>query len=98
MDERHDTPCGQAIKKLCQRAHQIYGENEYQNIANISVSHWYNLRASTGYKKQRRSFEKTQSKKCSIGDRKKPRPNGEPGYIRIDTVHQGDQDKKRRLS
>jgi transposase InsO family protein len=29
----------------------------------------------------------------AIGERKKPEPNGEPGYIRIDTVHQGDLDK-----
>ncbi len=32
-------------------------------------------------------------KKSSIGERRKPQPNGKPGYIRIDTVHQGDQDK-----
>jgi len=25
----------------------------------------------------------------------KPRANGEPGFIRIDTVHQGDQDKQK---
>jgi hypothetical protein len=28
----------------------------------------------------------------SIGERRKPEPRGRPGYIRIDTVHQGDQD------
>jgi len=27
-----------------------------------------------------------------IGERRKPRPQGSPGYLRIDTVHQGDQD------
>ena len=95
MDERHDTPCGQAIKKLCERAYQIYDETEYRSLANISVSHLYNLRASTGYKKQRRTFEKTRPKKSDIGERRKPQPNGKPGYIRIDTVHQGDQDKQK---
>jgi hypothetical protein len=25
-----------------------------------------------------------------IGERKKPAPNGQPGFLRIDTVHQGD--------
>jgi len=95
MDEQHDMPCGQAVKKLCERAYQIYDETEYKNLVNISVSHLYNLRASTGYKKQRRTFEKTKSKKCSIGERRKPEPNGKPGYIRIDTVHQGDQDKQK---
>jgi transposase InsO family protein len=29
----------------------------------------------------------------AIGERRKPHPEGKPGYIRIDTVHQGDQDK-----
>lgn len=95
MDERHDTPCGQAVKKLMERAYQIYGETGYQNLSNISVAHLYNLRGSNGYKKQRRTFEKTKSKKCDIGERKKPQPNGKPGYIRIDTVHQGDQDKQK---
>ena len=26
----------------------------------------------------------------AIGQRRKPQPNGKPGYIRVDTVHQGD--------
>ena len=95
MDQQHDTPCGQAVKKLCERAYQIYDETEYENLVNISVAHLYNLRASTGYKKQRRSFEKTKPKKSSIGERRKPHPNGQPGFIRIDTVHQGDQDKQK---
>lgn len=95
LDEQHDTPCGQAVKKLCERAHEIYDETEYQNLVGISVSHIYNLRGTSGYQKQRRIFEKTKSKKCSIGERRKPEPNGKPGYIRIDTVHQGDQDKQK---
>ena len=33
MDERHDTPCGPAIKKLCERAYQIYGEANYDTLA-----------------------------------------------------------------
>jgi hypothetical protein len=28
----------------------------------------------------------------TIGERRKPDPQGRPGYLRIDTVHQGDQD------
>lgn len=95
MDERHETPCGQAIKKLCERAHKIFEEDEYSNLSTISVSHLYNLRRSTSYSRQRRHFEKTKSKPSSIGERRKPQPNKQPGYIRIDTVHQGDLDKKK---
>jgi len=92
-DEQHETPCGHAIKKICERAYHVFGETEYERLAAISVSHVYNLRASTGYQRQRRHFEKTNPRQVSIGERRKPQPNGQPGYIRIDTVHQGDLDK-----
>lgn len=93
MDERHDTPSGPAVKKLCERAFELFGEEDYAYLTGISVSHLYNLRHSTGYQKRRRYFEKTRANKgATIGERRKPVPNGEPGYIRIDTVHQGDLD------
>lgn len=93
MDTRHDSPCGHVIKKLCERACEVYGEQEYTNLATISVSHLYNLRHSSTYTNQRRHFEKTRPKASNIGERRKPQAEGLPGYIRIDTVHQGDQDK-----
>ncbi len=92
MDERHETPCGQAIKKLCERAHEVFDEEGYAVLSGISVSHLYNLRKSIPYTRQRRHFEKTQSRKSNIAERRKPQPNNEPGYIRIDSVHQGDLD------
>jgi transposase InsO family protein len=95
MDERHETPCGPAVKKLCERAYAVFGQKEYQRLATVSVSHLYNLRQSTAYTRQRRHFEKTRPKVSSIGERRKPRPDGKPGYIRIDTVHQGDQDRQK---
>ena len=95
MDERHDTPCGPAVKKLCERAFEVFGQMEYAALASISVSHLYNLRKSNSYTRQRHHFEKTRSKRSSIGERRKPRPDGKPGYIRIDTVHQGDLDKRK---
>ena len=95
MDERHGTPCGPAVKKLCERAYRVFGQVEYERLATISVSHLYNLRRSTTYTRQRRHLQKTRPKASNIGERRKPRPDGKPGYIRIDTVHQGDQDKKK---
>ena len=92
MDERYDTPSGAVIKKLCERAFSVFDETEYENIANISVSHLYNIRSSSDYQKQRRTFEKTKSRQVAIGERRKPNAMGKPGYIRVDTVHQGDQD------
>ena len=91
-DEIHFVRNGAAIKKICERAYQIYGQTEYERLANISVSHLYNLRQSKSYQNVRRHFEKTKSRKSAIGIRKKPNPFGSPGYLRIDTVHQGDLD------
>src|SRR4030066_2521001 len=44
MDERHDTACGPAVKKLGERACTVFGETDYEHLAAISVSHLYNLR------------------------------------------------------
>ena len=96
-DELHDTPCGHAVKKLCERAHELFDDQAYQRLTEISVSHLYNLRASNRYKRQRQTFSKTKSRQVAIGERRKPYPEGKPGYIRIDTVHQGDQDKVKGL-
>jgi len=92
MDERHETPCGPVLKKLCERACEVHGETHYAALAGISVSHLYNLRKSKVYTRKRRHFEKTRPKSSKIGERRKPQPNGRPGFIRIDTVHQGDLD------
>jgi len=93
MDKRHDTPNGFMVKKLCERAFNEFNEIDYERLSRISMSHIYNLRKSSAYKNQRHNYEKTKSNKCvHIGERRKPLANGRPGYIRIDTVHQGDYD------
>jgi hypothetical protein len=61
-------------------------------LAKLSSSHLYNLRKSTGYQRLRVSFTKTHPECNSIGMRKAPSPNGRAGFVRIDSVHQGDED------
>ncbi len=95
LDTLHGTLSGPATKKLCERAYYIYGQEEYQNLSEISVSHLYNLRHSAGYLRDRRQFTKTRATNVKIGERRKPDPKGKPGTIRIDTVHQGDLDGKK---
>ena len=92
MDERHGTLSGPATKKLMERAVKIYGEEKYAVLSGISVSHLYNLRGGKEYISKRRHWTKTRSTKAPIGERRAPRPEGSPGYLRIDSVHQGDQD------
>jgi transposase InsO family protein len=95
MDELYDTPCGHTIKKLCERAYTVFKEIKFERLSKISVSHIYNMRKSKTYTRVRQHFEKTKFKKSTIGERRKPEPKGQPGHIRIDTVHQGDLDKKK---
>jgi hypothetical protein len=92
MDKANENVCGPAIAHLLQRAYQDYGVVRYQRLASLSVSHLYNLRQSAGYLTQRRHFTTTRPVCNAIGVRKTPAPEGRAGFVRIDTVHQGDHD------
>jgi transposase InsO family protein len=91
-DEYHLTLSGGATKKLFERAFLVHKDSNYQRLSNISISHIYNLRKSQTYKTKRLVLTKTNSKPSLLGERKKPYPDNKPGYIRVDTVHQGDFD------
>lgn len=91
-DKLHGTLSGGATKKICERMLLVYDDTRYERLAKISIAHLYNLRHSNGYQRQRRQFDKTRPKRSQIGERRKPTPDGTPGYLRIDTVHQGDLD------
>ena len=92
MDVLHSTLSGPATKKLMARAYQVFGDPRYERMAGISVSHLYNLRGSKQYQDKRRHWTKTNPTGIPIGQRRAPQPDGMPGYIRIDSVHQGDLD------
>ena len=91
-DRLHDTLSGPATKVLFIRALTLFGDIRFANLVDLSVSHLYNLRASAPYQKLRVSYKGTRPSPVAIGVRKAPNPQGLPGYIRIDTVHQGDHD------
>ena len=91
-DGLHDTLSGPATKVLLRRAVEHFGDARYERLSQISVSHLYNLRRSEPYRKQRLVWHRTRPAPVAIGIRKAPAPEGLPGYIRIDTVHQGDLD------
>jgi transposase InsO family protein len=92
LDAAHETLSGPATKKLLERACYNFGDGRYQNLACISVAQLYRLRASRGYRERRIKYQATKPTPVSIGERRKPEPGGRPGYLRVDTVHQGDQD------
>ena len=91
-DTLHDTLSGLATKKLMERAYVIFGDSRYQRLATISVAHLYNLRQRSDYRHQRQTWTKTRPVSTPIGERRAPTPNNRPGYLRVDSVHQGDQD------
>lgn len=91
-DSLHATLSGPATRHLMARALEVFGDTRYARLARISVGHLYNLRKRSGYIDRRRVYAKTRPTGLAIGERRAPAPDGRPGFIRIDSVHQGDQD------
>ena len=92
VDEAHETLSGPATQKILYREFHEYGDRRYQRLAAISSAHIYNLRKSRAYRTRRMVFQTTRPVKVTIGERRRPDPQGRPGYLRIDTVHQGDRE------
>jgi hypothetical protein len=88
VDEAHERLSGPATRHILKREFEVYGKTEFERLAKLSNGHLYNLRRSPRY--GLRHYEKTRPTAVQIGERKKPAPNGQPGFLRIDTVHQGD--------
>jgi transposase InsO family protein len=89
-DELHGYLSGPGTKKIMEREYEVYGHAEFGNISRISIAHLYNVRRSNIYRGITRRYSKTKPVVSRIGERVRPDPKGQPGYIRIDTVHQGD--------
>ena len=92
VDEAHESLNGPATKEILKREFQEYGRAEYESLAGISPAHIYNLRKSRNYRQRWLSYQKTRPVPIAIGERRRPSPDGDPGYLRVDTVHQGDRD------
>ena len=92
VDRAHQRLAGPATRHILEREFKVFGKKEYIRLAGISVSHLYNLRASSRYRNQAADFTRTRPSAVSIAERRRPDPKGKPGYLRVDTVHQGDWD------
>ena len=90
VDEAHETLSGPATRRILEREHLLYKRPEYARLAAISVAHLYNLRKHARYRERLLNYTKTRPTAVSIGERRKPQPQGQPGFLRLDTVHQGD--------
>lgn len=92
VDKAHGNLSGPATRRILQREHHDYGQAAYQRLAQISTAQIYRLRARGAYRKANTTYQPTRPTVIAIGQRRKPQPQGRPGYLRVDTVHQGDQD------
>jgi transposase InsO family protein len=90
VDEAHEVLSGPATRKILQRAYYDFQELPYQRLAELSVAQLYRLRQSSTYRKHGLVYQATRPTKVAIGERRRPEPGGRPGYLRVDTVHQGD--------
>jgi hypothetical protein len=97
VDRSHGNLSGPATKRILEREYSEYGQTIYERISRISVAQIYRFRNSAAYRKHNTSYQPTRPTPIRIGERRKPRPQGRPGYLRIDTVHQGDRDGHKGL-
>jgi transposase InsO family protein len=91
VDEAHETLSGPATHKILERAYYDFQESKYRRLAELSVAQMYRLRKSRTYRQRRVAYQPTRPTQVTIGERRRPVPKG-PGYLRVDTVHQGDLD------
>lgn len=90
VDRSHQRLSGPATRRILEREWHVFGNRAYARLAEISVAHLYNLRGSAGYRQRAAEFTRTTAGGIAIGERRRPDPQGAPGYLRVDTVHQGD--------
>lgn len=92
VDNAHDRLSGPATQAILRREYTVFGRGEFRRLSTISVAHLYRLRQGFVYRQRSLTVHKTHPTTVRIGERRKPDPQGRPGYLRVDTVHQGDRD------
>ena len=83
---------GAATRAVLRRQWRVFGDARFERLAGLSNGHLYNLRRSRTYRNVRRVWDRTRAVAVPIGVRRRPEPRGRPGFVRVDTVHQGDLD------
>jgi hypothetical protein len=92
VDKAHRNLSGPATRRILEREYYDYSQAAYARLASISVAQIYRFRNSAAYRKRNTTYQPTRPTVIPIGERRKPQPRGLPGFLRVDTVHQGDQD------
>ena len=95
VDNAEGRRTGGALKKTLADMFHVYKDSRFERLSRISMSHVYNLRGTRVYESRSLTYTKTPTTRVDIGIRKKPRPEGRPGFLRVDSVHQGDLDRQK---
>ena len=97
VDDAYGRLSGPATREVLRRQYEVHDDERFERLANISNGHIYNLRKRRDYRLGALSLDKTRPARVSIGVRRRPDPDGRPGFVRVDTVHQGDLDGEKGL-
>lgn len=92
LDDYHENLSGPATQRILQREWHDFHQAQYERLARLSVAQLYRLRKTKTYRRKRVAYQPTRPTQVPIGERRRPSPQGRPGYLRVDTVHQGDLD------
>jgi len=90
VDEAHETLSGPATQRILYREHYDFGDARFERLSRLSAAQLYRLRHTRAYRQKRIVCQPTRPTPVSIGERRRPDAQGRPGYLRVDTVHQGD--------
>lgn len=91
-DLAHQVLSGPATKQILFREYTVFRDERFARLSRISPSHIANLRKTYLYRDKTKLFQKTRPTQVPIGERRKPEPQGVPGFLRVDSVHQGDHE------
>jgi transposase InsO family protein len=97
VDQAHGRLSGPATRRILEREWAVFHRPEFERLAGISVSHLYNLRHTTTYRRRGLVMGTTKAATVAIGERRRPDPGGRPGYLRVDTVHQPERDGEKSV-
>jgi len=92
IDDLFEALSGPATCDILKREYTLFGNKACARLQYVSVAQLYRFRKTDIYRTKRVHYTKTKPAKIPIGERKKPEPENRPGFLRVDSVHQGDKD------
>lgn len=83
----HATLSGPATMAMLRCALEAFGDASYARLTGISYGHPYDLRRSRIYARSLGVKHDTRDTRAPIGIRRKPRLEGRPGWVHVDSMY-----------